>query len=143
MKRITSSYLITILGLLLLGTGLYLVKTVTDPQDIMRSLPYVCIGLGCGIFGLGMANIISYKTIKNNPALQKQQEIDRNDERNIAIGNRAKAKAYDIMIYVIGSLLITFTLIGVDMVAVLLLVFAYLFIMGYAIYYRFKYDKEM
>ncbi|HYF75143.1 MAG TPA: hypothetical protein VD757_01040, partial [Candidatus Nitrosocosmicus sp.] len=75
--------------------------------------------------------------------IEKQLEIDRHDERNIAIGNRAKAKAYDMMIYVFGALLLAFALMDVDMTALLLLVFAYLFVVGYGIYYRIKYDKEM
>lgn len=143
MKKNASSYFITILGLSLLGIGLYLIKTIADPQGIMRALPYVCIGIGCGAFGQGMGNIISNKALKNSPHIQKQLEIDRNDERNIAIGNRAKAKAYDVMIYVFGALLFVFALMGIDMIAVLLLVFAYLFVVGYGIYYRVKYDKEM
>ena len=39
--------------------------------------------------------------------------------------------------------MVSFALIGVDMVAVLLLVFSYLFVEGCAIRYRCKYDKEM
>ena len=81
--------------------------------------------------------------MKNNPDIEKQLEINRNDERNIAIGNRAKAKAYDMMIFVFGSLLIAFALMGIDVIAVLLTTFAYLFVVGYGIYYSCKYDKEM
>lgn len=143
MKKNTSSYLLTILGLSLIGIGFYLIKTIADPQGIMRALPYVLVGPGCGIFGQGMGNIISYKAIKNSPDVQKQMEINRNDERNIAIGNRAKAKAYNAMIYVFGSLMLVFALLGIDMIAVLLLVFAYLFVIGYGIYYRCKFEKEM
>ena len=40
------------------------------------------------------------------------------------------------MTFVFGALMIAFALMGVDMIAVLLLVFAYLFVQGYAIYYR-------
>ena len=61
----------------------------------------------------------------------------------IAIGNRAKAKAYDMMIFVFGSLLLAFALMGIDVIAVLLTTFAYLFVVGYGIYYRCKFDKEM
>jgi hypothetical protein len=47
------------------------------------------------------------------------------------------------MIFVFGALMITYALMGIDMVEVLLLVFAYLFVIGYGIYYRFKFGKEM
>lgn len=143
MKKNISSYLLTILGLLLLGAGLYLIKMISNPQGIMQALPYVCVGIGCGIFGQGMGNIISNKIIKSNPGAEKQLEIDRNDERNLAVGNRAKAKAFDMMTYVFGSLSLIFALMGVDMIAVLLLVFSYLFVIGCGVYYRLKYEKEM
>lgn len=143
MKKNGFDYIATTAGLILLGIGLYLVKTITDPQGIMQALPYVCIGLGCGIFGQGMGNVISRKAIKSSAEIAKLIEIDANDERNIAIGNRAKAKAYDMMIYIFGALMVSFALMGIDMIAVLLLVCAYLFVVGYGIYYRCKYDKDM
>ncbi|WP_324823045.1 DUF6442 family protein [Sinanaerobacter sp. ZZT-01] len=143
MKKNASTYLLTISGLLLLGIGLYLIKTLVDPQGILRALPYVCVGLGCGIFGHGMGELISLKAMKGHPDLEKQLKIDKNDERNIAIANRAKAKAYDMMLFVFGALMLSFALMEVDLTLILLLVFSYLFIAGYGIYYRIKYDKEM
>lgn len=143
MTQKKSNYVVVIIGLLLLGTGLYFVKTIDDPRGIMQALPYVCIGVGCGLFGQGMGGILSQKAIQNHPEIQKQMDIEKNDERNIAIENRAKGKAFDIMTFVFGALMLAFALMGVDMVATLLLVFAYLFVHGYAIYYRCKYNEEM
>ncbi|MEA4889917.1 MAG: hypothetical protein VB070_10685 [Clostridiaceae bacterium] len=45
--------------------------------------------------------------MKNNPEIQKQIEIEKNDERNVAMMNRAKAKAYDIMTFVFGALMLS------------------------------------
>lgn len=143
MKKKWIDYCGVIVGLLLLGVGLYLVKTVPEPQGIMKALPYICIGLGAGIFGNGMGNIISKGALKGSPDLQKQIEIDQKDERNVAISHRAKAKAYDMMIFVYGALLLAFALMGIDMTAVLMLVCAYLFVVFYSIYCRSKYEKEM
>ncbi len=143
MKKNVMDYIMTVIGILMLGSGLFLVKTITDPQGFMKALPYIFVGLGCGIFGHGMGNVISRKAFKNNPDIQKQLEIDKNDERNVAIGNAAKAKAYEMMIFVFGALMFSYALMGIDMIAVLLLVFAYLFVIAYGLYYRFKYDKEM
>lgn len=129
----------------MLSIGLYLVKAIIkpiDPQGMMKALPYICIGLGCGIFGRGMGEIISHRAIKNYPDIKKQIEIDTQDERNSAIRNRAKAKGYDMMIFIFGALMVAFALMGIDL-TVLLLVFAYLFVVGYSSYYRYKYDKEM
>lgn len=81
--------------------------------------------------------------MKNHPDAAKQLEIDKKDERNLVIANRAKAKAYEMMVFVLGALILVFALMGIDLIAVLLLVFVYAIILGYNIYYRVKYYKEM
>ncbi len=142
MKRQVLNYLIAAAGLMLLAAGLILAKTV-EPEGIMRALPYIFIGVGCGVFGGGTANIIGSIVLKKRPDIEKQKEIEKNDERNIALSSRAKAKAFDIMVFVFGALMLSFALIGTDVLAVLLLVFAYLFVLGCCVYYRIKYEKEM
>jgi hypothetical protein len=143
MKKRGLDYGLTALGMLLVGIGFFFVKTQPEPQGIMRQLPYLCIGIGCGVFGHFIGNIITRISMKHHPDVQKQMEINQNDERNIAISNRSKAKAYDRMLVVFGALMIVFALMNVTLTAVLLLVLAYLFIVGSSIYYRYKYEKEM
>lgn len=143
MKSWIKKYAAVIFGVLLLAIGLYLIKMSDDPQGIMRALPYVCIGVGSGLFGHGMGNIVSERAIQGDPDLKKKLEVEKKDERNVAIANRAKGKAYDMMTFVYGALMVSFALMGVDMIAVLLLVFAYLLVHGFALYYRFRYEKEM
>ena len=81
--------------------------------------------------------------MKGSPDLQKQLEIEQKDERNIAISNSAKGKAFDIMLFVYGALMLPFALMQVDLAAILLFVFCYLLVLGCSIYYRVKYEKEM
>ena len=52
MKRAKNVWL-SVLGLALTGAGICLIKTVPDPQGIMRALPFLLVGFGCGILGLG------------------------------------------------------------------------------------------
>ena len=75
-------------------------------------------------------------------AVQKQMEIDRKDERNIMIRNAAKSKAYDVMTFVFGALLIAIGLMSPGLAPFLLLVFAYLFVLGTGIYFRIKFEKK-
>ena len=138
-----TDYMITSIGIVLLAAGLYLVKSYPDPLGIMLTLPYVFVGLGCGIFGHGMGNILSRKIANKTPDVQKMMEIEKNDERNIAITNRAKAKAYDMMTFLYCALMVSFALMQTDMTVVFLLVFVYLLVHGYGIYYRMRYEKEM
>lgn len=137
------SYAIAAVGIVLLLWGFYLLKGVEISNEFLMKLPYIFIGIGCGLFGHGMGNLIADKAISKDADVRKRIEIEKNDERNIAISNRAKSKAYDIMTFVFGALMVSFALMGVEMIPILLLVFAYLFVQGSAIYYQLKYDKEM
>lgn len=114
MKSKITNYATLIMGLLLLAVSLYLIKTSNDPQGIMRTLPYVCIGIGCGLFGHGMGNVISERAINSYPELKRQLDIEKNDERNVAIANRAKGKAFDMMTFVFGALMLSFALMGIE-----------------------------
>ena len=143
MKKNIFNYGITIIGFILLIIGLVGAKTVAANHGMLSAFPHVLVGLGCGFFGQGMGSLISRRALKNSPEIQRQLEIDLKDERNIAIGNRAKARAYDIMVFVFGALMVAFALMGVDLTVVLLLVFAYLFVTGSGVYYRCRFDKEM
>ena len=143
MKRNTLQTILGILGLALLALGLYLVKTANATEGILLTLPYAFVGIGSGLFGQGMGGVIERRVLKKNPEILKQKEIEVNDERNQQISNRAKAKAYDVMVFVFGALMVAFALMGMDIIAVLLLVFAYLFVVGSAVYYRVKFEKEL
>ena len=136
-------FLLTVIGLVLAIVGLSLIKSNTEPIGIMVALPYVCIGIGCGAFGHGLGQMLSDKALKNAPDIKKQMEIEKKDERNIMIANYAKGKAYDAMIFIFGALLLSFSLMNVELYVILLLVFAYLLVVGISIYYRIRYDKEM
>ena len=143
MKSKTMTYVPILSGLLLLAVGLYLIKAVGGFEGTLAALPYVCIGVGSGLFGHGMGSLISQRAVSKDPQLQKQLEIEKKDERNIAIANRAKSKAFDLMTFVFGALMVSFALMDVDMAPLLLLVFAYLLVHGFSIRYRIKYAKEM
>lgn len=108
------NYFITFCGIAFVIGVICLISSFKTPNEWMLSLPYISIGVGCGIFGYGMGNFIAEKAGKHNPEFQKQMEILQKDERNLMISNCAKAKG-----------------------------FVYLLVQGYALYYRMKYDKEM
>ena len=135
---------VKIIGGILLGSGsLFALRHYDHAEGVMAVLPFVCLGIGCGAFGHGMGDLLSRKALASDPELARSLAIEQQDERNIALANRAKGKAFDIMIYVYGALLVSFGLMGMDLAPLLLLVFAYLLVMGCSIYYRIKYDKEM
>lgn len=142
MKQAKNVWL-SVLGLALTGAGIYLIKTVPDPQGIMRVMPFLLVGFGCGIFGHGLGELLAKKAAASDPEMARQVEIAQTDERNVMIGNMAKAKGYDMMTYVFGALMVAFALMGASWAVILPMVVAYLFVHGYAIYFRVKFDKEM
>lgn len=105
--------------------------------------PYLCIGIGAGLFGQGTGELVSRRALRSSPEICKQLEIAQKDERNVAIANRAKGKAYDMMTYAFGALIVSFALMRVEMAAVLMLVVVYLGVQGCALYWRLRYEKEM
>lgn len=130
-------------GGVILTAGVYFMTAVDHPLASVTALPYVCIGVGCGAMAYGTSNLVTDRLRKRNPCMQKQEEINRKDERNTALSHRAKAKAYDLTIFLFSVLIIAFVLLGVDMVPILVFVSAYLFVLGYAFYCRCRYEKEM
>ena len=142
MSRATKQYILTIAGILCCITGLVSLKAIAEPQGVLQVLPYLCIGIGCGVFGHGTGEIAANRAYVKNPQLRKQMEIEKQDERNIAIANQAKAKAYDSMLYVLGAVMIAFALMNVQTTTILLLVGAYLLVVGVNVFYLNKYQKE-
>lgn len=134
---------LSLLGFVLIGAGIYMIRTVPDPQGIMRALPFLLVGFGCGIFGHGLGDLLAKKAVQSDPAMARQLEIAQTDERNVMIGSMAKAKGYDMMTYVFGALMVAFALMGAPWTVIIPVVIAYLFVHGYAIYFRVKLEKEM
>ena len=134
---------LSLLGFVLIGAGIYMIRTVSDPQGIMRALPFLLVGFGCGIFGHGLGELLAKKAAESDPETARRMEIDQTDERNVMIGSMAKAKGYDMMTYVFGALMVAFALMGAPWTVIIPMVIAYLFVHGYAIYFRVKLEKEM
>lgn len=64
--------IVAALGVVLWAVGFWLVRA-----DLGSTLGYVCIGLGCGMFGYGTGEMISQRALQSDPALQRQMEIDK------------------------------------------------------------------
>jgi len=142
-KKLNSSYIVTITGLLVLMVGLCMIKIFDSSKNIMSTMYYVFIGLGCTIFGYGIGKICTMQAEKADPKMAKRNLINKNDERNVAVRNKAKAKAYDIMVYIFAALQIAFGLMGVGLPVIIILNVAYFSVIGFEIYYFRKLNREM
>ena len=131
------SVLFTLIGTAALALGLFLIRRVSG------ALPGVCIGLGSGLFGHGLGSMYSNFVARKHPEVARQVAIEQQDERNRAVNDRAKARAYDMMIYVFGALMVAYALMNADLAVVLMLVGAYLAIVACCIGFSVHYNKTM
>lgn len=142
-NTVLKNLVFALFGLALVILGILGQKQGVSGEKTVEAIYYLLIGLGCGIFGHFTGNIIRYFSMKNNEALRRQIEIEKKDERNIAIAEKSKSKAYDLMIYLFAAMLIMFSLMGADKVQIVIIVAIYLSIQLYALYWRGKFEKEM
>ena len=142
-KNMLRNWLFVLLGIGLTIAGILMDKNSGTSNQVLATIPYLLIGLGCGIFGHFMGNIMKYFSTRNNEELERQIEIEKKDERNILIAEKSKAKAYDLMVYLFAGMLIMFSLMRVDKLQILIIVVIYLFLQVYALYWKYKLEGQM
>lgn len=137
MKKNIIYFVMLICGIVLFCIGGFILK-----GDEVTAISSIFIGVGAGMAGLSIGEIITIYLVKKDPAYKKRIDREANDERNIYIANKAKSKAYSYMIYAFGVLMLIYSLMNVDMKVILLLVGAYISVVGVNIFYINKYSKE-
>ena len=138
MLKKTSFYLGTLIfGIILLGLGLvfrnYELKPVSG----------VCFGIGMGLIGMSISNIIMKRHEQKNPDVMKQNEIEFNDERNAMIRNKAKAKSGDIIQWFIMGIVYLMIIIDAPLWVSLVTVCVFALYHILAFYFMDKYQKEL
>ncbi|MDX9803176.1 MAG: DUF6442 family protein [Dehalococcoidales bacterium] len=141
--KVARHFILAAIGFFIFAAGLALIKLFPDTDGILKTLPFICIGLGSGIFGGNIGTAINNKAMLKNPQLAKQKEIEQKDERNQAISNKSKARVYDLMIFVFAAIIVAFALMQADIFVILALVAIYLFFIFSNVYYFYKYNQEM
>ena len=131
--------IISLLGLAAVVAGFILVRMGAG----IAPLPYVLLGVGCGAFGWGAGELLKRRAVEDDPEIEKRLRIEQQDERNRTIADRAKARAYDAALYIFSALMLCFALMQVELAVILLLVGAYLLVVGVSIYYYVKYNHEL
>ena len=131
--------IISLLGLAAVVAGFILARMGAG----IAPLPYVLLGVGCGAFGWGAGELLKRRAVEGDPEIEKRLRIEQQDERNRTIADRAKARAYDAALYIFSALMLCFALMQVELAVILLLVGAYLLVVGVSIYYYVKYNREL
>lgn len=58
-------------------------------------------GMGSGLFGYGLAKFRFSRWADKNPEEMRRSEVEANDERNVAIRNRAQALSGTVLVFVV------------------------------------------
>lgn len=139
MRNKNSLFILTLVfGICLALAGGFLLK-----GEELKAVSGVCIGIGACLFGLGVSSLFMLRYEEKNPEIAKIKEIEEKDERNIAIRNRAKAKAADITQYFIVALTFVTILIRAPLWVTFVTIGVYLSYNVLMLYLISKFSKEM
>lgn len=96
MKKKSSNIILLIAGAILIASSFVFLKS-----GAFKMLNGACFGIGAGIMGLSISNLLMSHWYKKYPKELKQAEIDSKDERSETIRNKAKAQCSDIIQWII------------------------------------------
>lgn len=136
-----NAIILSVLGIAAIVAGILMTSVLKIDFGALKVFPYLLSGIGCAAAGYGIVEIIEKDIMKESPDVYRQMQIDEHDERNVMIQNAAKAKAFDVMQMIFLILIITVGLME-ELTVTLLMVICYLSILGLAVYYRKKMEKE-
>lgn len=111
--------------------------------DEFKTVSGVLVGVGSGLFAMGVANLWMKRFEEKNPDIMKDNEIEFKDERNTIIRYRAKAKAGDIIQWFIMGIAYVLIIIEAPVWIILVTVGVFVLYNILFLYYMNQYQKEM
>lgn len=136
-NRVVSQTVLLLLGMIMLAAGL---KGIGGMTKMAAGL---CTGMGGGLIGLSIANLFIGAYYRRHPEAQKQSDIEAQDERNVALTDKAKAKAFDLNNKVLMLVPFLLILANSPLWITLSAVGVYLFGFGAQIYFTMRLSREM
>lgn len=138
MLKKTSFYIST----LVLGIALIALSFAFQGEEV-KNIAGVLIGIGAGLFGMSLSNLLMKRIEQKNPEIVKQKEVELKDERNEMIRNRAKARSGDIIQWFIIGLAFVMILLNSSLCLILISVGIFLLYHVISICFMSKFQKEM
>lgn len=100
-KTIVQPIIYIVIGITIILLGIFL-----PIKSAMQNYSGILLGIGSGIFGGGIANMLEYFQKRKNSDAWKKVDIERNDERNKFLHYKIRSTIYGINIYIISFLVI-------------------------------------
>ena len=142
-KGVRTAYILLIIGLMLVIVSAISFYFFSSERFAYTVVSYAIFGGGFGLLGDGIGRLNAARLEKKDPERMKIINIEKNDERNIAIDEKARAKAYTLSIYLFSAALVILAIMRVELKALLIVLCADLIVMIYSLYIRLKLYKEM
>ena len=137
------TYTFIIMGLLLIIGSIIALYFFRDEKSAYTVISFTVFGCGFGLLGDGIGRLNAARLEKKDPERMKLFNIEKNDERNIAIDEKARAKAFTLSQYLFPAVLVALVIMKVDIKALIPVVAADLLVLAYSLYIRQKLYKEM
>jgi hypothetical protein len=110
----------------------------------IKGLMGICIGVGAGLIGMFVANLIILRIETKHPQAFVQKKIEEKDERNRMIWDKTRAKANTIiMMAVMPILTLVFVLIDAELYVILAMVGLIILNAGLYIGYSNYYNNRL
>lgn len=105
---------------LILVTGIIVAAALLIAGGFLEGeVSAVLIGLGAALFGLTVANCISFVAERKYPHLKRTKNIEVNDERNITIREKAGAKTNTLVMWVMFIVMLIMLILKVELYVIL------------------------
>lgn len=128
-------------GQAILGIGLLLLGGLVLTADEVKMLSGLCIGLGAAMLAIGIGSLVQSFILSpaKKTEILKRKNILVNDERNARIREKAGYMTAKTMNYVLSVFVLVLGFMRADMkviiLAVLLIVIEFIFVLFYSNYY--------
>jgi len=138
-----TSYVLLIAGLLLVIISVISLYLFGSEHVAYTAVSYSFFGVGFGLLGDGIGRLNAARLEKKDPERMKNLNIEKHDERNIIIDEKARAKAFTLSQYLFSVMIVVLAIMGVELKALLIVLCADLIVLVYSVYIRSKLYKEM
>lgn len=132
-----------ICGFILFMIGIALVRFQIKWDGMLSVISYASFGVGIVLIGNYLGMIFTKIAIKATSVESKRLNTELNDERNITINDKAKARTFDIMFFAYTAMVLAFSIMAVERTVLFTVVAIYLAMVLIKVFFRLKYDKEM
>ena len=134
---------LVIVGVFLVLASMFVFFFVKGENFTYTVISFSIFGGGFGLLGDGLGRLNMARIAKKDPEKMKEFNIEKNDERNISIDEKARAKAFSLMIYLFSIVLVVLAIMRIDIKALFIVLAAYMIVLMYCLIIKLKLYREM